>query len=416
MNQSQQNSHHVPSKYSTSLKIKREFLCPIAMPNSTFAQFWLLDPTVTFLNHGSFGACPIPVLEHQQALRQQLERQPLLFLGREIESRLDAARSHLATFLQADPANLVFVPNATTGVNAVLRSFPFQPGDAVLTTNQEYNACRNALNFVAEKLGLEILVAHILYPIADPQQAIDAILTAITPNTKLALIDHVVSQTGLVLPIETIIAALNDRGIQTLIDGAHAPGMLPLNLQNLDATYYSGNLHKWVCSPKGAAFLYVASNQIDAIHPTTISHGRNDPRTGRSRFHLEFDWTGTGDPTAYLSVPKAIELMGSLLPGGWDELMQHNRTQAIAARNHLAQELQLPLPCPESMIGSLATLPLSDGDYFQLQTQLWEEYRIEVPIVPFPSSQQRILRISSQIYNHPQEYEYLAKVLKTLLV
>jgi isopenicillin-N epimerase len=380
-----------------------------------FKQFWMLDPEVIFLNHGSFGACPIAVLEYQQSLRHQLERQPLLFLGRELESRLDEARSALATFLQADPASLVFVPNATTGVNAVLRSRPFNPGDAVLTTNQEYNACRNALDFVAAQYGLEIVVATIPYPIADPQQAIDAILQAITPNTKLALLDHVISQTGLVLPIAAIIAALTDRGIETLIDGAHAPGMLPLDLPNLGATYYTGNCHKWMCSPKGAAFLYVASDKLATIHPTTISHGRNDLRTSRSRFHLEFDWAGTGDPTAYLSVPKAIEFMGSLLPGGWPELMQHNRTQAIAARNHLSTTLDIPCPCPESMVGSLATLPLSDGSYLELQTHLWEAHRIEVPIVPFPTSQQRILRISSQIYNSVQEYQDLAKALKTLL-
>ncbi len=381
-----------------------------------FKPFWLLDPEIVFLNHGSFGACPIPVLDYQQALRHQLERQPLQFLGREIEARLDAARSSLATFLNADPANLVFVPNATTGVNAVLRSRPFQPGDAILTTNQEYNACRNALDFVAAQNSLEIVVAQIPYPIADPQLAIDAIITAITPNTKLALLDHVVSQTGLVLPIAPIIEALNDRGIETLIDGAHAPGMLPLDLPNLGATYYTGNCHKWLCAPKGAAFLYVASNQLTNIHPTTISHGRNDPRTHRSRFHLEFDWMGTGDPTAYLCVPEAIEFMGSLLPGGWPELMAHNRQTAIAARNQLATSLNLPLPCPESMVGSLATIPLSDGSYLELQNQLWEEHHIEVPIVPFPTTQSRILRISSQVYNSPQDYEILAKALKSLLL
>jgi isopenicillin-N epimerase len=380
-----------------------------------FKQYWLLDPDVIFLNHGSFGACPIPVLEYQQSLRCQLERQPLLFLGREIEARLDQARSSLAEFLKADPANLVFVPNATTGVNAVLRSYPFQAGDAVLTTNQEYNACRNALNFVAERENLQVIVAEIPFPIAEPQQAIDAVLQAVTPNTKLVLLDHVVSQTGFILPIEPIIQALNDRGIDSLIDGAHAPGMLPLDLQSLGATYYSGNLHKWVCAPKGSAFLYVATSKLEQTHPTTISHGLNDPRTSRSRFHLEFDWAGTWDPTAYLSVPQAIEFMRSLFPGGWPELMQHNRQLAIEARDLLANALNLPLPCPDNMVGSLATLRLDDGDYLALQNTLWESYRIEVPIIPFPTTAQRVLRISSQIYNQAQDYEFLANVLKHLL-
>ncbi len=380
------------------------------MQQNVFKSLWHLDPTIAFLNHGSFGACPIAVLEYQQSLRLELERQPLQFLAREIDDRLDAARSSLAQFLQADPANLVFVPNATTGINAVLRSLRFQPGDAVLTTNQEYNACRNVLDFVAERSGLEIILADIPYPITDPQVVIDAVMNAVTPKTKLVLLDHVVSQTGYVLPIGPIAQKLNQQGIDTLIDGAHAPGMLPLDLANLGATYYSGNLHKWVSAPKGAAFLYVQADRQAQIQPTTISHGRNDPRTSRSRFHLEFDWTGTWDPTAYLSVPKAIDFMGSLLPGGWSELMAHNRNQVLNAREMLSQTLDLNLPCPDSMVGSMATLPLpaarlshlSHGD---LNRQLWAQFQVEVPIMPFPDTSGYLIRISAQIYNQPEEFD-----------
>jgi isopenicillin-N epimerase len=380
------------------------------MQQNVFKSLWHLDPEIAFLNHGSFGACPIAVLEYQQSLRLELERQPLQFLAREIELRLDAARSSLAAFLQADPHNLVFVPNATTGINAVLRSYPFQPGDAVLTTNQEYNACRNALDFVAERSGIEIIVADIPYPIDDPQIIVDAVLNAVTPQTKLVLLDHVVSQTGCVLPIGPIIQRLNAQGIESLIDGAHAPGMLPLDLTALGATYYTGNLHKWVSSPKGAAFLYVQADRQDQIHPTTISHGRNDPRTGRSRFQLEFDWTGTWDPTAYLSVPKAIDFMGSLLPGGWPELMAHNRNQVLAARAMLSQTLDLTLPCPESMVGSMATLPLpaarlSHLSQADLNRQLWEQFQVEVPIMPFPDASGYLIRISAQIYNQPADFD-----------
>jgi isopenicillin-N epimerase len=378
-----------------------------------FKQYWHHDKETKFLNHGAFGSCPIPVLAHQQVLRVELERQPLQFLSREIEARLDVARSALANFLQANPEQLVFVPNATTGINAVLRSYPFQPGDAVLTTNQEYNACRNALNFVADRTGIEIIVADIPDLITDPQIVIDAIITAIQPNVRLALLDHVVSQTGLVLPIDKIIQALTDRGIETLIDGAHAPGMLPLNLKTLGATYYTGNCHKWLCSPRGAAFLYVDVSRINDVHPTTISHGRNDSRTSRSRFHLEFDWTGTWDPTAYLSVPAAIDFMGSRLPGGWPELMHQNHECAIAARQHLAQVLEIPLPCPDLMLGSMATLPLPNGNAAKLVKHLWETFQIEVAVFPFPRSNSQMLRLSAQIYNDPQEYEFLAQVLKS---
>jgi isopenicillin-N epimerase len=390
------------------------------MQQNVFKPLWHLDPAIAFLNHGSFGACPIAVLEYQHSLRLELERQPLQFLAREIEPRLDAARSHLAQFLHADAANLVFVPNATTGINAVLRSLKFQPGDAVLTTNQEYNACRNALDFVAERSGIEIIVADIPYPIDDPQIIVDVVLNAVTPQTKLVLLDHVVSQTGCVLPIEPIIQRLNAQGIESLIDGAHAPGMLPLDLTALGATYYTGNLHKWVSSPKGAAFLYVQADRQDQIHPTTISHGRNDPRTGRSRFHLEFDWTGTWDPSAYLSVPKAIDFMGGLLPGGWSELMAHNRNQVLAAREMLSQTLGLTVPCPDSMVGSMATLPLpaallSHLSHGELNRQLWEQFQVEVPIMPFPDASGYLIRISAQIYNQPEEFDRLRVALNHFL-
>ncbi|BAU15044.1 isopenicillin-n epimerase [Leptolyngbya sp. NIES-3755] len=378
-------------------------------------RFWSLDPDCTFLNHGSFGACPIPVLEVQQEFRSRLERQPLRFLGREFEPLLDRARESLAAFVGASVEELVFVPNATTGVNAVLRSLSFSPSDELLTTNQEYNACRNALDFVAERSGAKVVVADVPFPIDSPNQVTEAILEKISDRTTLALIDHVVSQTGMVFPIAQIVQALSDRGIDTLIDGAHAPGMVDLNLSQLGATYYASTCHKWMCAPKGAAFLYVKKEKQAEIRPLTISHGANSPRRDRSRFQLEFDWMGTDDPTAYLTVPSAIEFMNSLLPGGWAELRASNRSKAIAARNLLCELLNAAPPCPEEMIGSLATIPLPDGSYIELQDALYEKFNIEVPIVPFPNPPQRLIRISAQLYNTLQQYEYLGKSLQTLL-
>lgn len=385
------------------------------MGSGEIARFWRLDPDVTFLNHGSFGACPLPVLARQQALRDRLEHQPLAFFEQDYEPLLDEARQALATFVGADPANLVFVPNATTGVNAVLRSLVFQPGDELLTTNQEYNACRNALNFVAERWGAQGVVAEVPYPIAHPDQVVDAVLARVTPRTRLALLDHVVSQTGLVLPIAQLVSHLAERGVDTLVDGAHAPGMVPLDLEALGAAYYTGNCHKWLCAPKGAAFLYVRGDRQSAIRPLTISHGANSPRTDRSRFQLEFDWMGTDDPTAYLSVPEAIRFMGSLLPGGWDELMAKNREMAIAARGILCEALQIAPPCPEGMVGSLATVPLPPGSYQDLKRALLDQFQIEVPIVPFPEPPHRLVRISAQIYNRLDQYNDLATVLGRLL-
>lgn len=379
------------------------------------SKHWMLDPDVAFLNHGSFGACPIAVLRVQEEFRNRLERQPLRFLGREFEGLLDRARDGLAEFVGASSEELVFVPNATTGVNAVLRSLTFSPTDELLTTSQEYNACRNALDFVADRSGAKVVVADIPFPIASPSQVIEAVLAKVTERTRLALIDHVVSQTGLVFPIAQIVQALSNLGIDTLIDGAHAPGMVDLNLTNLGATYYASTCHKWLCAPKGAAFLYVKKEKQAEIRPLTISHGANSPRRDRSKFHLEFDWMGTDDPTAYLTVPSAIAYMGSLLPGGWDEIRAKNRDKAIAARKQLCEMLNVAPPCPEEMIGALATIPLPNGSYVELQDALLEKFNIEVPIVPFPQAPRRLVRISAQLYNTPEQYEYLGNSLLTLI-
>ena len=381
------------------------------------SQPWSLDSHVTFLNHGSFGACPRPVLELQQRLREQMEQEPVRFFMREFEPLLDEARRQLAAFVGADSDELAFVSNATTGINAVLRSLSFESGDEVLTTNHEYNACRNALDFVANRLGVRVVVAEIPLP-TDSPQIVETVLRRVSPRTRLALLDHVTSQTGLIFPIQQLAHKLAESGIDTLIDGAHAPGMVPLNLQELGVTYYTGNCHKWLCAPKGAAFLYVRQDKQSAIRPLTISHGANSPRSDRSRFQLEFDWVGTDDPTPYLCVPEAIRFMGSLLPGGWSELMAKNRFMVLAARQMLASRLAVTLPCPDEMIGSLAVVPLPSVEthnFMFLHDQLLDRFGIEVPIIPWYEQPGLLVRISAQIYNTLPQYEYLAKALIELL-
>ncbi len=385
-------------------------------------QFWMLDPQVTFLNHGSFGSCPRPVLEFQQQVRERIERQPVQFLVRELEGLLDEARSDLAQFLEADPADLVFVPNATAGVNTVLRSSSFEPGDELLVTDHEYNACRNALNFVAAQTGARVVEAPVPFPIKSAVEISEAILARVTPRTRLALLDHVTSQTGLVLPMVELVQRLEERGVEVLVDGAHAPGMLPLSLRRIGAAYYTGNCHKWLCAPKGAAFLHVRRDRQASMRPLAISHGANAPRRDRSRFQIEFGWTGTWDPSAFLSVPKAIRCLGSLLPGGWAEVMRRNRELVLAGRALLCQALRLPAPCPDECLGSLASIPIADAASSEpplsplyadpLQDRLLAVDGIEVPVIPWPALPKRLLRISAQLYNTLPDYQRLAEALR----
>jgi isopenicillin-N epimerase len=384
----------------------------------SFSNLWSLDSSVTFLNHGSFGACPKQVLEFQRHLRSQLEQEPIRFFGREWEPLLDDARSKLGAFVGADVQDLVFVPNATTGVNSVLRSLAFSPEDEILTTNHEYNACRNALDFIASRTGARVVVAKIPFPIDSPQQVIAAVIERVSPKTRLALLDHVTSQTGLIFPIQKLVQELQQRGVDTLVDGAHTPGMISLNLQEIGATYYTGNCHKWLCAPKGAGFLYVRRDKQLEIRPLTISHGTNSPRTDKSRFQLEFDWTGTDDPTAYMCVPEAIAFMGSLLPGGWTELRQQNHQLVLRGRQLLCEALEVQPPCPEEMIGSMAVVPLpttwENRDFMSIHDELFDKFSIQVPVIPWEEKPRLLARISAQIYNTLEQYEYLGKVLKGL--
>ena len=383
------------------------------------AGLWSLERGLVFLNHGSFGACPTEVLRHQAALRAEMEAEPVRFLSRELDDRLDVARAALAAFLGADADDLAFVTNATSGVNAVLRSRVFAAGDELLTTDHVYGACRNTLNFVAERAGARVVIVTVPFPIGSPDEVVEAVLAKVTPRTRLALLDHITSPTALILPIERLIAELGARGVDVLVDGAHAPGMVPLNLAALGATYYSGNCHKWLCAPKGSAFLWARRDLQGDVRPLTISHGATAVRPGRSRFRLEFDWTGTSDPTAWLTVPKAIEYLPTLVEGGWPALMARNRALALEARRLLCAAAGTPPPCPDELVGSLAAVRLPDGTAEvgwrrpdPLQPRLFEDWRIEVPVMSWPAAPRRLVRISAQLYNRREHYERLAEALR----
>jgi isopenicillin-N epimerase len=389
---------------------------------SRFRRHWQLAPGTVFLNHGSFGACPTAILNLQTELRRQMEAEPVQFLWRRYEERLEPVRRQLAKVVGARPRDLVFVTNATTGVNAVLRSLDLRRGDELLTTNHDYNACHNVVVEAARQSGAKVITAQVPFPLRSSDEVIEAILSAVTPRTRVAMIDHVTSDTGFVFPLARIIRELEARGVDTLVDGAHAPGSVALNLTKLNPAAYTGNLHKWVCAPKGAAFLWVREDKQPQVQPGVISHGNNRTRRGYTTFQDRFDWPGTFDPTAWLCVGPAISWMERLLPGGWRELRNRNRELVVQARRLLCARLQVEPPCPEDMLAFMATLPLPErfqgvprsGRIDAEQLRLYDQFGIEVPFNRFGSPEKRYFRISAQIYNSLPDYEYLAEALHRL--
>jgi isopenicillin-N epimerase len=369
---------------------------------------WLLEEDLHFLNHGSFGACPRDVLVAQSEWRTKMEQQPVHFITVEAAKQLPEAKKKLARFVGARDENIVFVENATSGINAVVRSLmpSWQKGDELLTTTHVYGAMRQTLRYAADVMGLKVVEAKVPFPISDPEEVVNVVRDAITPRTKFAIIDHVTSPTGLIYPIEKIIPLLKGKGIQVMIDGAHAPGMVMLDLESYGADFYTGNCHKWMFAPKGAAFLWVAPQHQPNIHAHITSHNY---KTG---FHPEFEWIGTRDMTPWLSVIAAISFIEEF---GAENIRRYNNGLARQARKYIANALGVSLPAPESMIGSLSTIPvprdISDTDPLtqSLHDTLRDKYRCEVPVIVFGGKV--YVRISAQIYNEMPDYEHLTRSL-----
>jgi isopenicillin-N epimerase len=390
---------------------------PALPPQSPFRRHWSLAPDLVFLNHGSFGACPAAILDLQHELRRTMEASPVEFLHRRYDERMAAGRVALAEFLGVRTADLAPVTNATTAVNAVARSWRLAPGDQVLTTSHDYNACRNALEVVARSAGGEVVVAELPFPVASAEEVVAAVLGAVTPRTRYAMIDHVTSGSALVLPVEIVVRELEDRGIRVLVDGAHAPGMLEFDMEALGASWYCGNLHKWTCAPKGCAFLWAREDMQEVLQPAVVSHGNNTPRPGYTPFQDRFDWPGTWDPTPWMCLPAVLDFVGGLLPGGWRAVREHNRALGREARLLLMDALGVVSPCPEDMLGSMATLPLPErfqgvthgGPVAPEQLRLHDEFRIEVPFVRCNGA--RGFRVSAHLHNRIEEYRYLAECL-----
>ena len=386
----------------------------------------MLDPSLCFLNHGSFGAVPRPVRARQLELLNELERDPVRFLSpdRELEPKLDHVREWAAVLLGCPARDLAFVRNATDGVNAVLRSLPangsgeggLATGDNIVVTDHGYNACTNAARFVAEGAGAELKVAKLPFPIQGEDDALEAIQEACDERTRLILVDAVTSPTALVLPIQRIVEFARARGIRVLVDAAHAPGMIECDFEALGADYVAGNFHKWVCAPKVSGFLYVRPERQGQVRPAVISHAAGTPRPGRSRFHAEFDWTGTFDVTALMCVPAALDFLEAQDSSGLDGVRRRNHALILEGRDLIADALGVDAPAPDSMLGSMATMILPKGGAPEpgrvdpLQERLYREHRIEVPVWRLASGL-RLLRMSAQLHNERADYARLAEVL-----
>lgn len=389
--------------------------------STNLAQQFLLDPAVVFLNHGSFGACPRPVFEDYQRWQLQLERQPVEFLDarRGLATNLAVVREALAAEFGTAPDNIAAVSNATSGLNIVIQSIPLQPGDEILTTDHEYNALEKTWAYVTRKTGAKIVVVDVPLPLTSAQAFHDAIVAGMTERTRVLFLSHITSATALLFPIEGPIAEARRRGILSIIDGAHAPGHIPLDLDALGADFYSGNCHKWLMSPKGAAFLHVRPEHQAMLDPLVISHGwtadNKQPGMrgpfGNSAFVDEVEMQGTRDPAPWLAVPAAIAFR-----------REHDWWQVGAECQRLAQETAarlraltgLPaLSTPEFSAPQMVAMPIPPCDPAEVKAALLATYGIEIPV--FAWQQHYIVRLSCQGYNTRAQMDVLIGALTTIL-
>jgi isopenicillin-N epimerase len=389
--------------------------------SSNLAQQFLLDPDVVFLNHGSFGACPRPVFEDYQRWQLTLERQPVEFLDskRGLKRNLAVSREALALELGTTPDNIAQVSNATTGLNIVLQSLPLKPGDEIVTTNHEYNALEKTLTYVARKTGAKIVVAEVPLPLTSAQQFHDAVAAHFTDRTRVLFLSHITSATALLFPIETLIAEARQRGAFSVIDGAHTPGHIPLDLEAIGADFYSGNCHKWLMSPKGSAFVYCRPEWQSMLDPLVISHGwtadNKEPGVsgpfGNSAFVDEIEMQGTRDPSAWLAVPAALAFR-----------REHDWHKVAADCSRLAQDTAarmraltgLPaLSTAQFCAPQMVAMPLPPCDPLTVKEALLRDYNIEIPV--FEWQGRFIARLSCQGYNTLRDMDVLVGALSDLL-
>lgn len=384
----------------------------LTLPLPHLAQQFLLDDDVVFLNHGSFGACPRPVFEKYQFWQRELERDPVHFIGRRTQDLMLESRQELADYLNAPVEQMVFVPNATYGVNVVVRSLNLEPGDQILTTDHEYGAVNNTWRFNAAREGWHYINHPIPLPVTTPEEFVDRLWEGVTPRTKVITFSHITSPTALIFPAELICKRAREEGILTIIDGAHAPGQIDIDLTAMGVDYYTGNAHKWLCAPKGAAFLYAAPGKDEALEPLVVSHGWAAPHDVQSKFLDNFNWTGTMDPSAYISVGEAVRFQRE---HDWPAVRAACHALAVQTRNRINEITGLEPVCPDSTawFSQMFTARLPQHSWEALRDNLWPEFKIEVPVPNW--NEQPMIRISVQAYNTPEDMERLLGAIEKYL-
>ena len=373
--------------------------------------FFLRDD-VTFLNHGSFGASPLPVMREYQRLQIELEKQPVEFMDRRHDAMLSDARNCLANYLGCQAEDLVYVPNTTTGVNAVARSLPLKPGDEVLISDQEYGALEKMWNFVCQTTGAKLVKAVIPFPLSSSEEIKNAILNAVTPKTKVVFFSHISSATALVFPVKEILDALRGSGVYTIIDGAHAPAQIPLNIAELDPGFYTGNCHKWMMAPKGTAFLYAREEFQHLLVPPVISWGNTHRPEGYSYFIDEFEYQGTRDISNFLAVPAAIKFMDF---HNWSKVSDDCSVKVLAAKKRMEAipGMTSLYPGETTLIRQMASVKLPANTPADLKAQLYDQFKIEIPV--FPHNGERFIRISLNGYNSDRDVDILIGALEKLI-
>jgi isopenicillin-N epimerase len=371
---------------------------------SNLRSQFLLDPEVVFLTHGTFGACPKPVFETYQRWQLELERQPVLFLGRRVDDLVRDAMRVLAEYVHADAEDMIFVQNVTTGVNMVARSLPLQSDDEILTTDHEYGACMNTWAYVSERTGAKIIQRSIPLPVTTPDDFVEHFWAGVTPRTRVIYLSHVTSPTALIFPIAEILRRAREVGILTVIDGAHAPGHIPVDLKALDADFYTGNCHKWLCAPKGTGFLYVRREHQSLIQPLVISWMQGQA------FQLMHHMQGTRDPAGFLSIPAAIAFQRE---HDWDVVRARCHELAVQTVQAICELTQLQPIAHDTWFGQMATIPLPPCDENEVKRRLYDEYRIELPVFTWKNRQ--YLRVSFQGYSTIEDAHCLKAALAEVL-